>query len=200
MNEDVKKNIRVMLEDNSKFSKILSAIQHKYEHDPNNFILEAQDIFNYVFKLRAQRLGNKTSIQALHVDLVNDFDWFVKMQLNEISRKVEYLFFCNKTSKKMLLHNEETLILNCIYKINLYFMPLAIGTRVTNLNIFFYAAMCFMKKEKLKNYCFLIKAYKELYQELNIPLSKMWLSNEEINISAAIAKEIEDSIVHLLCC
>ena len=95
------------------------------------------------------------------------------MQLNEKTKEIEYLFFCNKFSKKMLLHNEETLILNCTYKINRYFMSLTIETEITSLNTFFYAAMCFMKKKKLKNYCFFIKTFKELYQKLNIFLSKM---------------------------
>ena len=63
----------------------------------------------------------------------------------------------------MLLYNQETFILNCTYKTNLYFMFLAIKIKITNLNIFFYVAMCFLKNEKLKNYCFFIKAYKELY-------------------------------------
>ena len=73
----------------------------------------------------------------------------------------------------MLLHNKKIFILNYIYKINCYFMSLIIETKVMNLNSFFYIEMCFMKSEKLKNYCFFIKTYKKLYQELNIFLSKM---------------------------
>ena len=95
------------------------------------------------------------------------------MQLNSMTTEIEYLFFCNKTSKKMLLHNDEIFILNCIYKINRYHMFLIIEIEVTNLNISFYVEMCFLKSEKLKNYCFFIKTYKRLYQKLNIFLSEM---------------------------
>ena len=200
MTDEIKKNIQSQLRDNSISSEILTFIQHKYNHDSNNSIFETQDISNYITKMRAQRLDNMISIQTLNVTLHNDFDWFVKIQLNSMTTKVEYLFFCNKASKKMLLHNEKTLILNCIYKTNRYHMSLIIETEVTDLNTFFFVDMCFLKSEKLDDYCFLIKTYKKLYQELNIPLSEVWLSDEEFNISTAIAQEICSSAVHLLCC
>ena len=200
MTDDVKKSIRAQLTGNSTSSEILSFIQSKYDHDPNNPILGAKDIFNYLATLRNERLGNMTPIQALNVSLHNDPDWFVKVQLDSVTQQVQYLFFCNKASKEMLLHNGETLILDCTYKTNLYSMPLVIGTGVTDLNISFYAAMCFLKGEKLEDYCFLIRAYKELYQELDIPLPEVWFSDGELNIPVAIAQEIGDSAVHILCC
>ena len=74
MIDEIQKHIRSQLQDNSTSSKILSFIQNKYDHDSNNLILEAQDIFNYIFKLRVERLNNKTFIQALNVKLQNDFN------------------------------------------------------------------------------------------------------------------------------
>lgn len=78
-------------------------------------------------------------------------------------------------------------------------MSLAIDTRVIVLNISFYARMCFLKSENQENYEWLIAIYKKLYKELDILLSKMWLSNNETNISKAINKEISSIAIHLFC-
>ena len=129
------------MQSNSISSKIFCFIQNKYDYDSNNSIFETQNIFNYIAKLRTQHLNNIIFIQTLNVKLHNNLDWFVKMQLNSTTQKIEHFFFCNKISKKILLHNEKTFILNCIYKINRYFMSLIIEIEITNLNILFYVAI-----------------------------------------------------------
>jgi hypothetical protein len=112
---------------------------------------------------------------------------------------VKYLYFVNKFSKKTLAINGEMLILDCIYKINRYQIPLTIMIEVIDLNISFYALLCFLKGENLENYEWLIQSIKELYQELDIPLSLVWLFDDEANISKAIASRISSNAVHLLC-
>lgn len=199
MTEEIKKDIKSKLDTSATTTEILTEIQKKYNHDPNNPLLGAKDISNYIGSLRSQRLSNKTPIQALNLELHNDSDWFVRVELS-VMQEVKFLFFCNKASREMLLHNGEILILDCTYKTNRYSMSLAVLTGVTSLNTSFYAGMCFMKGEKQEDYCQLIRFIKELYQELTIPLPVVWLSDGELNIPTAIAEEISPSAVHILCC
>lgn len=72
-------------------------------------------------------------------------------------------------------------------------------TGVTSLNTSFYASLCFLKGEDLEDYKSLIQLIKELYQELDIPLPLVWLSDGEANISKAITSRISPNGVHLLC-
>ena len=99
----------------------------------------------------------------------------------------------------MLVAHDEVLILDCIYKTNRYKMSLAILTGVTGLNTSYYAGKCFMKDETETDYNWLMSTIKDLYKKLNISLSKVWISDDEINIEKVIASQISPHAVHMLC-
>ena len=100
MIDEIKKNIQFQLKNNSIFFEIFTFIQKKYNHDANNSMFEIKNISNYIAILRIQRLNNIIFIQILNVTLQNDFNWFVKMQLNSMTFEIEYFFFVTKFRKK----------------------------------------------------------------------------------------------------
>lgn len=195
---EIMADIRGQAASHQKPDKILTFLEKKYGVDPNNPIIGHKDIYNALQLIRDNELGNRTPIQALNVALNNSEKWFCRSKLDRKGR-VEYLYFVNKSSKETLAANGEVLILDCTYKTNRYRMPLAIMTGVTDLNTSFYASLCFLKGEDLEDYEWLIQSIKELYQELDIPLPLVWLSDGEANISKAIASRISSNAVHLLC-
>lgn len=195
---EVMADIRAQANSLQKPDQILTFLTQKYELSPESPIVGHKDIYNALQKIREEALGNRTAIQALNVALHNDDDWFCRQKLDRKGR-VEHLFFINTASKEMIKAYGELLILDCTYKTNRYRMPLAIMTEVTDLNTSFYAGMCFMKGEDLEDYKWLIQTIKELYQELDIPLPLVWLSDGEINIPKAIALTISPTAIHILC-
>ena len=49
------------------------------------------------------------------------------------------------------------------------------------------------------NYKWFFDAFKKLYKYLNIFLSNVWFSNDELNIFAILRNEISLAIVHIFC-
>lgn len=144
-------NIRTQASSLQKSNQILIFLTQKYELSPKSSIVDHKNIYNALQKIREKTLENRTIIQALNVALHNDDDQFYRQKLDR-KECVKHLFFINIASKEMIKIYDELLILDCIYKTNRYRISLAIMTRIIDLNISFYARMCFMKGENLKNY------------------------------------------------
>ena len=71
------------------------------------------------------------------------------------------------------------LILNAIYKTNKYKFSLFIITEITTLNISFYVNFVFMKSEYISDYVWVMKQFKALYNELDIPYPKVLLTDAQ---------------------
>lgn len=169
---------------------ILTYIHDNYGNgDPDNLIISFKDVYNIVNDLRAERLGNKTPIQALDIQLQNNPDkYWARVQLNPITHEVEYLFWINKVSMDTLRDNGEVIIFDCTYKTNRHGMPFAILTGVTSLNTSFYSGMSFLKGETTEDYEWLIRTIKDLFKELDIPLPIVWLSDGDLQIATGLHK------------
>ena len=70
--------------------------------------------------------------------------------------KLKYFFFIFKVSQKLFRENLEIILMNCIYKINKYKMPLLIFIEIIFLNISFYAGFCFMKNKIINDYTWIL--------------------------------------------
>ena len=103
----------------------------------------------------------------------------MRITKNSITQKMKFLFFYQKSSQKILKLNHEMLILNATYKTNKYKLPLFVITDVTTLNNFFYVNFTFIKSKYISNYVWVMKQLKALYNELDIPYSKMLLTNAQ---------------------
>ncbi len=65
---------------------------------------------------------------------------------------IRRLFFAKTTSQKVLKLNYEVLLMDYIYKTNLYKMPLCIITGVTPLNTNYYIAFDFLSAKTVDDY------------------------------------------------
>ena len=176
-----------------KSNEILIFLYVKYNTNSNNFQIIIKNVYNFIVKIRKKKLSNKISIQILYQIFIINSNWFAKFQLNEFIDEIKYLFFINKTSTKMLTTNDEICILDCIYKTNKYKMSLIIMTKITSLNISYYASIYFMKNEKHENYCWLLKIIKKLYQKVNISFSFVWFFDDKSNIIIVFAIKISSN-------
>ena len=201
MTFEIRENIKLKHKIKKKSKKILNFIWNKYDDENfNNSIIDSKNIYNALSLIREQKLKNIIAIQILNHELHDNLDkWFVRVNKNSNIQKITHLFWINKISMNTFFENNEIILLNCIYKINRYKMFFCIFTRMTYLNISFYFDICLLKNEKFENYKWFFDAFKELYKHLNIFLSNVWFSNDELNIFAILRSEISLAIVHILC-
>lgn len=79
--------------------------------------------------------------------------------------------------------------MDCIYKTTVYKIPLCIITGVTPLNTTYYVAFAFISAETVDDYCWVLGAIKKLYEFLDIPNSKVVVTNADASIIRAILDE-----------
>ena len=148
--------------------------------------------------MREEKLNNMTFIQILNVRFQNNLEHWMRVMLNSMTSKIEYLFWINNFFMIMLKINDEISIFDYIYKTNRHNMSLIILTKVTKLNIFFHSDMCFMKKETTSCYARLFDFINELYQHVNIFLFVVWFIDENDQIATSFQAMIFDAS-HVFC-
>jgi hypothetical protein len=94
-------------------------------------------------------------------------NWMYNLQKNR-NNQITYLFFVKNISQIILKANYKVIIMNCIYKINRYKLSLLIISDQIALNMRFYVAFYSMTREKMKDYCWVIKQLKTLYLQLKL--------------------------------
>lgn len=115
-----------------------------------------------------------------------------------VHEKIDKLFFAKTSAQKILKFNYEVLVMNCIYKTNVYRMPLCIINEVTVMNTTFYAGFCFLSKEGYEDYCWVLEFYKNLLVSLDIPDPTVVVTDSEPGLIAAIPHRYSE-VKHLLC-
>ncbi len=85
-------------------------------------------------------------MQALMMALNKQKDYGMTYKLDKDLCN-QRLFFAKTTSQKVLKFNYEVLLMDCIYKTNVYKMPLCIITGVTPLNTTYYVAFAVLSAE-----------------------------------------------------
>ena len=77
-------------------------------------------------------------------------------------------------------------------------MSLCIIIGVTFLNTTYYIAFAFLSAETVDDYCWVLGAIKKLYEFLDIPDSKVIITDADLSIIHAISEEFPLAS-HLLC-
>ncbi len=164
-----------------------------------NSMIKARDVYNIKTQMRREKLESMTSMQTLMHELdTNDWTYFFrKNRFNQMS----HFFFSKESSQIILKINYEILIMNCIYKTNKYKMFLMIIFNQIKLHKIFYAAFCFMFKEKQNDYVWIMKQLKTLYEKLKfsdftiIVIDMKWNKISTFNISLIISSNISLNIL-----
>jgi hypothetical protein len=104
------------------------------------------------------------------------------------------------SSRKILQSNHETLIMNCIYKINRYRMSLFVIIDQTKFNIIFYVAFAFMTREHFSDYQWVLQQLKTLYDKLSLSFLTIFVIDCEKALTNAIRlKYLEIDHVFYIC-
>ena len=121
-------------------SKVFSIIR---VDDPTitNAMIIFRNVYNFQTQLRRDELEFFTFIQVLIREFDRD-DWVYVFEKNE-KNQITNFFFTRNTCQEILKSNFEILVINCIYKINRFKMPLLVINDQTTLHIFFYVVFCF---------------------------------------------------------
>ncbi len=73
-------------------------------------------------------------------------------QTDPVTSWLTHLFFAHKRLVALLKQFLETILVNCTYKTNRFWLPLFVIVGVTSLNITFYATFAFLAQEKELDY------------------------------------------------
>lgn len=161
-----------------------------------NPMFKPRDIYNMQARIRRDQLGPYSPTQALMRQL-DQRDWFFAYQ-NDRTGRLTHLFFFKEISQTLLKTNHEVLIIDCIYKTNRYKMPLLIITGQTALHKTFYVAFCFISKEKIQDYKWVLQQLKDLYAKWELPFPVVIITDMEKGLMFA-RQLIFPTIKHLLC-
>lgn len=196
MTQDIRDSIVNQTRIGNKPSKIIHSLQ--LDHDDENPMLKARDVYNIKAEARSKALGSLTPIQALMRQLIVDEDWFVRKETAPTTERLESLFFVRKSSQKILEHNSEVLILDATYKTNKHNLPLLVITGVTALNTSFYVGFAFMKAEHIPDYQWVLQQLRDLYDELDIPFPVVLLTDSQDSLISACGLVFPEA-KHMLC-
>jgi hypothetical protein len=155
---------RVFEFSNSFFFSNLDDSKYDLENSVIISLFKFRDIYNLKTKFRRESLRFFISIQALIRELKQE-DWTYAIQKDQETRIIHF-FFVKNISKILLKNNYEILVMNCTYKTNRYKMSLLIISEQTSMHINFYVAFCFMQKEIIADYLWILQQLKALYAKL----------------------------------
>lgn len=108
-----------------------------------------------------------------------------------------YLFFAKAFLHKVFKLNYQILLINCIYKTNVYRMPLYIIIRVTPINTTYYVGFAFFTNEKVEDYRWILQYVKQLYEVLDISNPSVIITDADFAIIPAVLEKCSLSC-HLL--
>ena len=195
MTEEVKSIIQTQCKINADTKNILSAV--RLNTDPENPFFKARDVYNQRQSMRQKAMGSDTPIQSLMRELSRRENWFMAASLSSTNR-VECLFFAKTSSQDITKLNPEVYLLDCAYKTNQYRMPLCIITGVTPLNTNFYVAFCFLTKEGVEDYQWMLQQLRRLCDETDVPDPIVVVTDNEKSLIAALPR-VFPTTRHLLC-
>lgn len=89
----------------------------------------------------------------------------------------------------MLKLNYKVLLMDCIYKTNVYKIHLCIITGITSLNITYYIIFTFLSTKLMDDYCWVLDAIKKLYEFFDILDSKISITDTNPGIICTILEE-----------
>ncbi len=195
MTDNAKITIVSQTQVNSLARQILATI--RLGTDEENPLFKPKDIYNErAYQCQAQ-LGPYSLVQAMMMALNKRKDYWMTYKLDKDLR-IRRLFFAKTTSQKLLKLNYKVLLMDCIYKTNVYKMPLCIITRVTPLNTTYYVPFVFLSAETVDDYHWILGAVKKLYKLLDIPDPKVIVTDTDPSMIRAILGEFPLAS-HLLC-
>ncbi len=105
----------------------------------------------------------------------------------DLDFQIRRLFFTKISSHKVLKLNYEVLLIDSIYKTNVYRMPLYIITGVTPLNTTYYVGFAFLSMETVEDYEWVLQCIKNLYLILDIPDPNVIITDADRSIIWAIS-------------
>ncbi len=120
-----------------------------------NSMIKTREMYNIQTQMRRNKSRFMTSMQEL-IHQLDDDDWTYVFQKNS-RNQITHFFFSKRSSQSILKTNYKVLIINCIYKTNKYKMSLKIIRVETSLHKTFYVNFCFMTKEKLIDYVWILQ-------------------------------------------
>ena len=161
-------------------------------------VLGPCDIYNAVAQIRCNNLGQNTPIQALIQCLHQSNDWTMAFQKNTFNQ-ITHFFFCHRKCEQFLQVNSFVLVMNCIYKMNQYNLPLLIIYDKIPLNITFYIVFDFIIAEKEKDYNFHLNKLQKHYIALNLSDSWIIVSDAEQALQNTL-RNVFPHIRNHLCC
>ncbi|XP_078176422.1 uncharacterized protein LOC144569822 [Carex rostrata] len=151
-------------------------------------------VYNVKAKIRREKLGGRTMIQALFKELgEGGFEFDV---LHDEGDTLTHLFFIHPMSITLVKNFSSVFIMDCTYKTNRYKMSLLDIVGVSCFNTSFYAGCAFLKNEKEEDFIWALNMFKKVLPKDTQP-SVIMSDRQQAFINAV--NVVFPATTHLLC-
>jgi hypothetical protein len=166
-----------------------------------------RDLYNARDKLKREKMGNKLLIyifiEALSFfndknKITNEFSADYLIKFGEKRGLFIYLFVLYSLHRKLFMANPEILILDLIYRINRYKMPLVNIIGIISCNKSFWAGSAFIPSEKVPDFEYMFKTIKKVYNIAKLPYPIIFVTDRDSHIAIVIGRVFLNAN-HILC-
>ncbi|KAG7005363.1 hypothetical protein G7Y79_00020g048910 [Physcia stellaris] len=165
MTDEVRKEIAIASEKGMTSAEILDDLATNHPNHP----FTAQDIYNAKKKIKTQKLGTGTSMEALHDALALDpINWFWGRRDVKHHDRVDRLFLVNRYAADLLSKNSEILVLDSTCKVRQYGLSMLAFLGQTSLGTSFYWGLAFVNTENRADLTWVMFGIDQLYRRLGL--------------------------------
>lgn len=156
--------------------------------------ISMRDLYDRRLELRNEKLNGRLPIQALLMDLPEDFVVFDQRDDENRLTRVAYFY---KDSLEFLRDHPEVLVLDATYKVNRFNLPMINITGQTSNNKTFYVGGAFMR-EDTESFSWLLECILKIYETLRIPYPATLITDADTALLPAV-QDVLPHTKHLLC-
>lgn len=155
--------------------------------------IKPQDIYNAKQKMKRERLGCLTPIQALLDGMEQGTDWSYNYATDEQNR-ITHLFCIHQESRRLLARYPMVLVMDCTYKTNKFKMPLLNIVGITGRNTTFFVCFAFLSSEKADDYNWALRQLQVVYDSLSPPhFPTVVATDAEVGLMNAVSNVFPDT-------
>ena len=170
--------------------QILAALRSEHP----SALVTAKTVYNAKAQQRREVLAGRSPIQAL-LDKLKESNYQHTVECNA-NGNVQRLFFAHLDSITLAWRYSSVLLMDCIYKMNRFHMPLLVVIGRTGLNTTFFISFAFLEEENTTRYIWALTQLKNLFT--NRPFPAVFVTDADLALANAIVILLPECC-HLLC-
>jgi hypothetical protein len=178
-----------------------------YEIERLEVCMIMRDLYNARDKFKREKMGNRlfiyVLIEALSLfndknEVIDEFSADYLIKFGEERGFLTHLFVFHGLHRKLFMANFKVLILDLIYRINRYKIPLVNIIGIIFCNKSFWAGSAFIPSEKVLDFEYVFKTIKKIYDIAKLPYFTIFVIDGDSHIAIAIGR-VFFNVNHIFC-